>query len=171
MFSNVTAKSLLLKTFTVTSVFVSRLGALPANFSPVGSYGFFSSSPVGLIITVLAFDLLKGGFYKGFLWTYLGFSMYYLLGRLTKDSTKRKLVLLPAASLSFFALSNIGVWLNWYPQTLEGLLACFTAALPFYRNTVLADLVFGYGFIFAPHLAVAFRHKIHQTESLLQTSI
>lgn len=40
------------------------------------------------------------------------------------------------APTSFFLLSNFAVWpgSDMYPRTLSGLLACFAAGLPFYRN-------------------------------------
>jgi hypothetical protein len=51
---------------------------------------------------------------------------------------------------SFFVLSNFPVWYSsgMYPRTMQGLVACFVAALPFYRNdllstTLVAGLAFG----------------------------
>jgi hypothetical protein len=46
------------------------------------------------------------------------------------------------ASVSFFVVSNFGVWFEWnmYPKTLSGLGACYAAALPFFRNSLLAEL-------------------------------
>ena len=55
--------------------------------------------------------------------------------------------LLPILSLSasaiFFLTTNFGAWLvpeMNYPRTLTGLLAAYTAGIPFFQNTVLADL-------------------------------
>lgn len=47
------------------------------------------------------------------------------------------------ASVSFFVVSNFSVWLEWnmYPKTLTGLGACYIAALPFFRNSLLAELI------------------------------
>lgn len=46
-------------------------------------------------------------------------------------------------STAFFLLTNAAVWCSgWYPQTGEGLLACYSAGLPFYRATMLGDLFF-----------------------------
>ena len=46
-------------------------------------------------------------------------------------------------STAFFLLTNGAVWcLGWYPQTGEGLLACYSAGIPFYRATLLGDLFF-----------------------------
>jgi len=146
--------------------FISRLGFLPANLSPVGSLGFFNKSLWPLILVTLGFDLWHGGFYSGFGWTYLGFFGYWLMGQLVRGSQKEKsrvgklfakiglkslaakqLAFLPLASFLFFAFSNFGVWLGWYPHTLEGFITCYTLAIPFYRNTLLGDLVFGWGWL------------------------
>jgi len=55
--------------------------------------------------------------------------------------------LLPILSLSasaiFFLTTNFAAWLvpeMSYPRTLTGLLAAYTAGIPFFQNTVLADL-------------------------------
>lgn len=48
------------------------------------------------------------------------------------------------ASVSFFLASNFAVWAVWqmYPKTLAGLETCYTAALPFFRNSVTSELCF-----------------------------
>lgn len=47
------------------------------------------------------------------------------------------------ASISFFVVSNFGVWFEWnmYPKTLSGLASCYVAAIPFFRNSVVAELL------------------------------
>lgn len=129
------------------AVVVSRLNVLPANVNLLGSFGFFSQSWLGFAVSIFVFDKFIGGFYRGFLWTYLGFAGYYLLGRLAAKSWRRQVLLLPTASFLFFLLSNFGVWYNWYPHTWSGLLECYLLAVPFYKNTLLGDLVFGYGYL------------------------
>lgn len=47
------------------------------------------------------------------------------------------------SSILFFIITNFGVWApssNWYPHTLNGLIECYTLAVPFFRNTILGDL-------------------------------
>ena len=48
------------------------------------------------------------------------------------------------SSLLFFVVTNFSVWLGsvYYPPTWEGLVACYTAALPFFRNTLVGNLAF-----------------------------
>jgi hypothetical protein len=138
---------------TAITVFLSRLKVLPANFNPLGSFGFFSQNFVLFFATIIAFDLLIGGTYAGRWFTYLGFAAYPLLGRLAADKTNKQLFLLPIASLTFFILSNLGVWWYWFPHTIEGLLACYTLALPFFQRTLVGDLIFGYGYLLVKKLA------------------
>lgn len=46
------------------------------------------------------------------------------------------------ASIQFFLATNFGTWLvsGLYPRDVEGLLACYTMALPFFRNSLFGDL-------------------------------
>lgn len=125
-------------------VLSSRFAALAPNFSPVGALGFYQPGVISFIVSILVHDLIRGGFYHGFWLTYLGFGAYYLLGYLAKDSWKKKALLLPVASLTFFLISNFGVWLYWYPHSFSSLITCYLVAIPFYRNTLLSDLIFGY---------------------------
>jgi len=49
-----------------------------------------------------------------------------------------------AGSVSFFLISNFAVWAVWnmYPKNLSGVMACYVAAVPFFRNAVISDLLF-----------------------------
>jgi hypothetical protein len=50
------------------------------------------------------------------------------------------------SSILFFIVTNFGVWLTgggwFYPKTWQGLMECYTLAIPFFRNTVAGDLVY-----------------------------
>jgi len=170
---------------SVGLVFVSRFGFLPANFSPVGTLGFFSKSLWPLVLVTFGFDLFYGGWYPGFLWTYGGFLMYFFMGLVARKISSRaknqnqtglfkwQLILLPLASLIFFLLSNFGVWLNWYPRTIEGFISCYTLALPFYKNTIMGDAVFGLGYLLVRYAQKKYHMadiKIFKKSSLRTTS-
>lgn len=127
--------------------YISRFGFLPANVSPLGAYGFMGANPLFYFLSILAFDFLYGGFYQGFLWTYLGFTLYPVLAFLARNSAKKQLLFLPLASFGFFLLSNFGVFLAWYNFTWQGFLTCYALALPFYTRTLIGDLFFGYGYL------------------------
>jgi hypothetical protein len=54
------------------------------------------------------------------------------------------------SSVLFYLISNFGVWVATalYPKTLDGLLSCYWAAIPFFRTTLLSTLGFSYLFFF-----------------------
>ncbi len=57
------------------------------------------------------------------------------------------------SSVSFFLISNFAVWAAWpqmYPRSFSGLLASYTAALPFFRGTAESDLLFSLAFFAVP---------------------
>ena len=49
-------------------------------------------------------------------------------------------------SVLFFLLTNFAVWAlqvkGMYPLTFGGLMTCYAAALPFFQNALVGDLVF-----------------------------
>ena len=68
-------------------------------------------------------------------------------------------------ALQFFLITNFGVWafLNSYPRTGAGLVACYIAGIPFFWNTLAGDavyatLLFG-GFFLAERLAPRLRES------------
>jgi hypothetical protein len=49
-----------------------------------------------------------------------------------------------ASSLMFYLVTNFAVWTfdSLYPKTWDGLIACYTAAIPFFRNSLIGDIFF-----------------------------
>ena len=47
-------------------------------------------------------------------------------------------------SVWFFITTNFAVWIVWdyYPKTIEGLIACYTFAIPFFKNTLISTCIF-----------------------------
>lgn len=88
-----------------------------------------------------------GGFYSGQWKNYLLLLSATLLGWLLKGRNYSSLlaggIIAPTV---YFIISNFMVWQATtevvYPKTFDGLMACYTAALPFYRNSLIGTLVF-----------------------------
>ncbi len=85
--------------------------------------------------------------YRGALWSYAAFGLVVIYGyTLFRNSVDLPKVLFGSlgASMIFFLLSNFGVWASTgaYPVNFGGLLACYSAGLPFLLNQVLGDLFF-----------------------------
>ncbi|MEX2597707.1 MAG: DUF6580 family putative transport protein [Salibacteraceae bacterium] len=144
---------------------LTRLIPHPMNFTPLGAMALFGSAyfgrkGLGLLITMIAWmvsDLVlnnlvyasSGGFTlftEGALYIYGSIVLIYLLGKhvLNKVSIGRMLVGSVSASVIFFIVSNLGVWASgtMYPLSVEGLVACYAAAIPFFQNTLAGDLAY-----------------------------
>jgi len=132
---------------------VARLVPHPPNFAPIGAMALFGGAcfankraafAVPLIAMFLSDVVL--GFHRLMPVVYGSFVLIVGLGFLLR----RRRTLLPiagaalASSVLFFIFTNFGVWAlgSWYPKTWEGLTACYIAALPFFRNTLLGDAVY-----------------------------
>ena len=127
---------------------LSRLIPHPPNFTPITAIALFSiinfkNKYVGLsipIVCLLISDLIIGISLIN-LFVYLSFIVIsgvgYIFGKINLKS-----ILL--SSLIFFIVTNFGVWLIGYPNTLEGFIACYVAAIPFFVWTIVGDLFYSY---------------------------
>jgi hypothetical protein len=68
------------------------------------------------------------------------------LGTSLRESTKWLRIAGAAitGSVSFFVISNFGVWAatNMYAKTASGLVACYAAGVPFFRRTLEGDMLY-----------------------------
>lgn len=158
-------------TFYILSGFIlfaalSRLLPHAYNFTPLGAIAlfgaaYFKDKKWAFIVPITAFwisdlllnNLLYSAYYEGFAWFTGGFIYiygsivmigvlgYYLLKKVTLGRVVGGAL---GASVIFFVVSNFGVWLTspLYPLTAEGLIACYTAAIPFFHNTLAGNLVY-----------------------------
>lgn len=127
----------------------TRLLPHPANFTPITALALFGGvyferkyAFILPLVVLFASDLFLG-LYSGMEWVYGSFALIGLLG-LWLRSRKSVPVIAGttlAGSILFFIITNFGVWLGGtlYTPDFTGLIACYTAALPFFRNTLLGD--------------------------------
>jgi hypothetical protein len=48
-------------------------------------------------------------------------------------------------ALIFFIISNFGVWIQGvYGYSVEGLIACYVLAIPFFQYTVISTIIFSF---------------------------
>jgi len=76
------------------------------------------------------------------LWYLFALFVGYLL--VSKVSAIRVVSASLISAVSFFLVSNFAVWLfgTMYDKSFAGLLQCYTMAIPFFRGTLVSDLVF-----------------------------
>ena len=129
---------------------LTRLIPHPPNFAPITGIALFSAINFNNrffkffipLISLVIFDLIIG-FSLVNIFVYLSFIVIVLVGNHFK---KIKLKSILISSVVFFIISNFGVWLIGYPKTVNGIIMCYTAAIPFFINTILGDLF--YSFLF-----------------------
>ena len=150
---------LILLLVLVASAALMRLLPHPPNFTPVAALALFAGAhfhsrglAVGapltaMLLSDLALQATTGYGFHATMWAvYLSFVLVVGLG-LALQSRRRLAPVAAAAlasSLLFFALSNFAVWAEGllYPRTLDGLAACYIAAIPFYGPTAAGDLFY-----------------------------
>ena len=145
---------------------LSRLLPHAYNFTPLGAIALFGAAYFpkkkwALIIPILALwlsdlvlnNVMYAAYYDGFtfftggfLYIYGAFAMIVLLGvvLMKKITMPRVIGGALGGSIIFFIVSNFGVWLSspLYPNTLEGLVMCYTAAIPFFHYTIAGNLIY-----------------------------
>jgi hypothetical protein len=132
-----------------------RIAPHPANFAPIGAMALFGGAALAgawafavPVAALLLSDVILG-FYPGWIWVYGSFLLIVLIGRAMRlrRTMLRVVVAALGSSILFFAVTNFGEWLGpLYPHTLVGLRASYIAAIPFFRNTALSDLVYSLAF-------------------------
>ena len=159
-------KSILIVTGFIVFAALTRLLPHAYNFTPIGAIAlfgaaYFTKKKWALIIPLVAIwmsdlllnNLIYSEFYEGFtlftsgfLYIYGSIAMIVILGYylLKKITFGRVLGGALGASVIFFIVSNFGVWISgsMYPMTFEGLIACYTAAIPFFHYTIAGNVVY-----------------------------
>lgn len=176
-------KSIILVTIIVVFGIIARLLPHFPNFAPMGAIAlfavaFYKRKSVALILPVTAWwlsDLFlnntKYATAEGFSWFTLDqfFSSIALIiivvlgGFLLKKLSVSKIILgSTGASLVFFIISNFGVWMKGmlYPKTIQGLIECYTMAIPFYQATFLSDMIYTSMFFGAMYVFRSYNNQI-----------
>jgi hypothetical protein len=123
-----------------------RLVPHPPNFAPVTALALFSgvyftNRVLGLVVPIIAMLISDYflGFYSISMWVYISFIFVTLYGMYSKQIKFKNILF---SSVIFFIVSNFGVWLIGYPKSLEGLVLCYSMALPFFGYSLLGDFFY-----------------------------
>ena len=138
----------------ITAGTLMRFLPHPFNMTPIVALAIFSGRRFSMrfalaltLGTMLIGDVALGWVPQN-LMGYLSLAAAVVLGAYLRNrKTVAWIPVLGAAvssSLIFFLLSNFGVWLEGrlYPLTGQGLVSCYVAAVPFYKNQLFGDLLY-----------------------------
>jgi hypothetical protein len=123
----------------------SRIIPHPPNFTPILAVAVFipfltNSWKNAIPITLGAMFVgdLYWGLHSYMIWTYAAVMLSSILAlrvRLVASSI--------LAPVLFFVVTNFGVWTSgYYSYTVEGLITCYIAAIPFFHMTLLGTIVY-----------------------------
>ncbi len=126
------------------------------NFNAVMAAGLFAGAYLGArrmsivipLVAMLATDIAIGFYdWRLMAFVYVSIAAAFFLGRFySRNRTLPRFVgSVLGVSALFFLVSNGAVWLlsadAIYPKTLGGLVDCYIAGVPFYRNALTGDLL------------------------------
>lgn len=127
------------------------------NFAPVAAIalfgGLYLDKKYALLIPIIIMMISDYflGFHDTILFVYVSFLIAGLLGIWARreKSFSRILMITLLSSVLFFVITNVGVWLmgDMYPKNEGGLIQAFIMAIPFFRNTIMGDLLYTMTFI------------------------
>ena len=124
----------------------------PANFAPITAIAIFGGAMlprrmavIAPVLAMIVSDLVIG-MHSLVLVTWSCFGLIALASNYTlkKRNIVRGIEVTFAASIFFYLVTNFAVWASGtiYAHTWAGLMRCYYLALPFFRNTILGDVVY-----------------------------
>ena len=126
----------------------SRFVPHPPNFTSLIALSFYVPAILGvkylpsLIFSFFVTDVFIGLHHL----TFFTWGSVVLIGLLSKFFISTLLSRIGGAlfgAILFFALTNFGVWLlGGYEHTIDGLLLCYTLAIPFFAYSIISTIIF-----------------------------
>ncbi len=125
----------------------------PPNFVPLTAIALFAGAYItdkrlAFIIPIGAMFIsdVVIGFHSTMLFVYASLIAMVGIGMLLQNRKRVAPIAIAtiSGSILFFIVTNFGVWTmgTMYPKTIEGLISCYVAAVPFFRNALTGDIVY-----------------------------
>ena len=128
----------------------SRFIPHPPNFTALIALGFYIPVFFGLRfapIVAICFALtdIFIGFHTTTLFTWGSILFIGYLSKFFFKSISIRIIGALSGALLFFIITNFGVWFTGgYEKNLDGLILCYTLALPFFTYTLLSTLLYSF---------------------------
>ena len=129
---------------------LSRIIPHPQNFTPILASAIMAPMLikdrwVGMAIPIVAMfisDVIIG-FHPYQFVIYSSIFAIALVTPMRKNYTRLGIMAV-CGSVWFFITTNFAEWIIWdyYPKTIEGLITCYTLAIPFFKNTLISTCLF-----------------------------
>ena len=126
----------------------SRLIPHPPNFTSLLALSFYIPAILGtrfipLVFASLLITDLIIGFHSLMLFTYGSVIIIGIISKYLSWSFSFRIIGAILGSIIFFIITNFGVWLGGsYEYNFEGLVLCYTLAIPFFTSSIFSTLIF-----------------------------
>ena len=149
-----TKQKVVLFIYFVGLIALSRIIPHPPNFTPViaiaGFIPYLTRNLYSAMLVPLSAMFVSDlylGFHSSMFWVYTSILLGTTLSHYTMSIKKTYVHLGFNALLSatiFFVITNFAVWMSgtMYPLTMDGLILCYTMAIPFFGNTLAGTLFY-----------------------------
>ena len=129
---------------------LSRIIPHPPNFTPILASAIMAPILIkdrwfGMAVPIVAMfisDVIIG-FYSYQFVIYSSILAISLVAPMRKNYIRLGIMAV-GGSVWFFITTNFAIWMIWdyYPKTIEGLITCYTLAIPFFKNTLISTCLF-----------------------------
>ncbi len=126
----------------------SRFVPHPPNFTSLLALSFYVPAILGrkflpsLLISFIITDFIIG-FHNVVFFTWGSVILIGIISKFFLKSIFSRLSGALMGAVIFFLFSNFGVWINgMYGYSLDGLILCYTMALPFFSYSLISTLIF-----------------------------
>ncbi len=147
------------------------------NFTPVAAIALFGATFLPnrrlALIMPLALIMISDlfiGLHDIVIFTWGSVVLVSLIGLALRQRQKTTTVVFGslASSVAFYLVTNFGVWAaGWYPPTAQGLLQCYAAGIPFFRNFLAGTLIYSAAFFGTYALAARAVRRTSLAKALL----
>ena len=161
-----------LSTIIVALVAIRTIFDIP-NFNPIGAIALmggilFHKRTTAFLITIGALflgDIILGlssptymdyMFSTTFMFVYISFALMILIGTALKNRASVISVTIGSilSAIMFFLVTNAGSWIALdYDKGISGLMSAYSAGVPFFRATLVSQLLFSLGIYIVYNLA------------------
>ena len=126
----------------------SRFVPHPPNFTSLLALSFYVPALLGsryipaLILSFVITDIVIG-FHSLTIFTWGSVIIIGFISKYLASSILSRIFGALLGAVLFFLITNFGVWvLGAYGYTIEGLITCYTLAIPFFGNTIISTFIF-----------------------------
>ena len=127
---------------------ISRFIPHPPNFTSLIALSFYVPALLGLkflpfVLLSFIFTDIIIGFHNTLLFTWGSILLIGLISKYFMNSIKKRLIGAIIGAILFFIITNFGVWTSgFYGYSFNGLIECYTLAIPFFLNTLVSTILF-----------------------------